>query len=114
MRKDYTILAIFTINNNVPQLLGAFWSRKKATMLSDDRLYILSSGGAQNFEYAIYELNNKNQLTKLKSFGMEDDLYYESKDNNFTNISKLQLEKLLSLYPFDMSKEWRSKEICNL
>ena len=114
MRKDYTILAIFTLNNNVPQMLGAFWSRKKAVMLSNDQLYVSTSGGAQYLDYSIYELNHKNQLSKIKTFGVKEELYYESIDGNITYISKLQFEDLLLLYPFEMSKKWKMIKIHNL
>lgn len=111
VRDDYTILAVFTLNNEQPQLLGAFWSKNKAVMLDDNQIYILRSGGANYFEYSIWQMNANNQLLKNKCFGYEGNFIYESIDKDNIAISEARFKELLSTHPFIITEKWKNETI---
>lgn len=113
IREDYTILAIFTLDNSKAKLLGAFWSRYSCIMLDNDDLYILSSNGADDFEYTIYRLTSDNELEIIKQFGMNK-RYYERINDEIVFISKIQFDEILSVYPYISGKQWQKNEFFSL
>ena len=113
VREDYTILAIFTLVNSKPKLLDAFWSRYSCVMLDNNDLYILSSNGADNFEYTIYRLSANNELKTVKKFGMNNG-YYEKTNDEFISISKGQFDKILGDYPYVSGIHWQDNEFYDL
>ena len=113
VRKDYTILAIFTLEDSYPKLLGAFWSRYSCIMFDNNDLYILSSNGADNFEYTICRLSANNKLEVVKQFGMNNG-YYEKTNDEFVSISKGQFDKILGEYPYVPGIHWQDNKFHNL
>lgn len=113
VREDYTILAIFTLVDSKPKLLGAFWSRYSCVMLDNNDLYILSSNGADNFEYTIYRLSANNELKIVKQFGMNNS-YYERINDEIVSVSKIQFDKILGDYPYVSGTHWQDNEFYNL
>lgn len=114
VRDDYTILAIFTLSDNKPYLLGAFWSRQKAVVLDSYELYVMRSGGAQDFEYTIEELNENNQLSVIRKFGSDGGSYYEEVNDNIVTITKTGFDELMSVHTFEFGEDWYNNKICSL
>ena len=110
VRDDYTILSVFTLIDNAPKLLGAFWSRYSCLMLDDNTIYILSSNGANDFEYTIYELTVDNELSVLKKFGMNES-YYEKINNQIISITDTQFSDILELYPYVAGTDWSNNPL---
>lgn len=112
VREDYTVLAIFTLNESSPKLLGAFWSRNKVVILDSGDIYTLTNSGAAYFEYTIYTIKN-NQLSVVKRFGMNGD-YYKTMNDEISVIGKSEFEEILEANPFSHGQKWKENSIYSL
>lgn len=105
VRKDYSIIAIFTLVDGNPQLVDAFWSRYKCVITDQNEVYTFGSSGADYFNYAIKMLNSKNDFTVIKEFGAEGE-YYEIFNNEREIVDKSRFDELYNKYPFENGVSW--------
>ena len=107
VRNDHNILAIFTLIDNSPKLLDAFWSKYKAVMLDNIQIYTLNSSSANTFEYSIKKLNNDgDELIITKSFGCDNGTYYTQNFKQKETIEVCDFENIIFLNPFENSQDW--------
>ena len=98
-REDYVLLAVYTLINEEPLLLDAFWPRHKASISSSGSICTYDSGGAKDYTYTTRVLtDNSSILITEEMFGSEDGLFYENVDGNEVTISKERFEFLLESY----------------
>lgn len=115
VRGDYSLLAIFTIFDNEPVLLDAFWSKNKGFMLDTDEIYVLTSGGAQDFEYAFKKISTSgNKLECAMSFGCRNGTFYKKTKEQSTIISSKDFESLLRMFPMINGKNWYENSIVRI
>ncbi|MBQ6714348.1 MAG: hypothetical protein IJN15_02225 [Clostridia bacterium] len=109
VRKDYTILAIFTICDDKPILLEVFWPKHKCSILDNGDLLITDSVGHDGIVYTIMELNkNSNKLTVLRTFGYErncgaggeakNETYYLKEKEKIAEITEKIFNQTLASY----------------
>ncbi len=107
VREDHSILAVFTIVNDEPMLIDAFWNRYKGVITENGELYTLSSGGANANTYTIKSLDKTGSLTVINSFYMNHGvLKNDYFDYNDEPIVENQFNKLLKRYPFEFQDSW--------
>lgn len=95
-----TIIAVFSVEDSSANLLDAYWSRHKCIILESGELYTYSSGGVQDFEYAVQKIDGKNsRLSYVLRFGCEEGNYYQVVENEKISIIETEFEKLLTEYP---------------
>ncbi len=115
---DYNVIfAIFTIKNNTPHLLDAYWSRYKAVILDSGELYTLSSGGADTICYTITKLdeNEVNGMKVSRQFGKSKDKeYFELVEDNLITINEERFSNLLSDNPFEFGDSWHDNKLYKL
>lgn len=112
VREDGILLAVFTIVNDEPILLDAFWNRYKGVITENGELYTLATGGADENTYTIKSLIKTGRLTVVDSFYMSPGVllnhYY---DRNDEPIEQEQFNELLKRYPFELPDFWYSLSI---
>lgn len=107
VRKDYTILAVFTIQNDQAQLIDAFWPKYKGTVSGAGELYTIGSSGAAYSEYKIWHIpTDGSELTSVKEFGIDGSEYYEMVDGKKQTVSEERFKELLTDYPFEENTDW--------
>ena len=112
VREDDSLLAVFTIANNSPVLIDAFWDRYKGVITEKGELYTLSTGGADENTYTIKALDKTGNLTVITSFYMNHGaLKNDYFDHNDQPIDKKQFNELLKKYPFEFPDSWYSLSI---
>ena len=117
IRNDGVILAVFTIRNNEPILLDAFWPRYKCVITDNGELYTFSSGGTFYSSYDIRKLTSTGELTLITSFGLDGGTsesgvqYYEVVDGAKVAIEEMRFNSLLVEYPFVSGTKWSKTEI---
>lgn len=112
---DHTVLAIFTIIDNNPFLLDAFWSRYKGFILDTNEIYVLISDGAQYFEYTIKKLNDSGDSFETRiSFGYDRGNYYKIIDNQNSEISQTEFKELLKSHPLKNGAKWNETEFTSI
>lgn len=105
VRKDHSIIAIFTLVDGNPQLCDAFWSRYKCVITDKNEIYTLGSSGADHFDYIVKKLNFKNRFTVIKEFGADGE-YYETVDNERVIVDKSRFDELCNEYPLVNGESW--------
>lgn len=117
VRNDGVMLAVFTIRNNTPILLDAFWPRYKCVITDNGELYTFSSSGAFYSSYDIRLLTSKGELTLVKSFGLDGGesesgiQYYEVVDGTKVAVGEARFNSLLDDYPFISGTKWSKVDI---
>ena len=112
VREDHSILAVFTIVNDEPMLVDAFWNRYKGVITENGELYTMSSGGADENTYEIKSLDKTGNLTDVNSFQMTHGVLINSfYDSNNEPISEEKFNMLLEEYPFELPEFWRKLDI---
>ena len=105
VRKDYSVIAIFTIIDGKPQLCDVFWSRYRCVITDKNEIYTLVSSGADHFDYTIKKLNSKNGFNVIKEFGGDGE-YYETIDNKRETVDEARFDELYNTYPFENGSDW--------
>jgi len=110
VRKDYSVIAIFTLIDGKPQLCDAFWSRYKCVITDKNEIYTLGSSGADHFDYTVKTLDSKNGFNVIKEFGAEGE-YYETIENKRETVDKARFDELYNMYPLENGTDWTNSFI---
>ena len=99
-REDNVLLAIFTIKDEKAYLLSTFWPKHSGVILSSGDILITSSGGAQDFEYTIYEIDilEDSGLQEKLTFGCSEGKYFKWTDSCYTEIRFNDVTELIQIY----------------
>lgn len=117
IRKDGTILAVFTIRDGEVVLLDAFFSRYDCVVTDEGELYTLSSSGAAVSQYDIRALSDGARSVTVHSFGTDWDpegegiVYYEIVDGQKVFVDEAHFQKLLTEEPFESGSGWSGASI---
>ena len=103
LREDSFLLAVFTLYNDEPFLLDAFWYRYKGMILENGTVFVHGSNGAADYKYSIRQLNeNSTEFTSLLSFGEDGEgKYYKQISDKKEFIDETEFNLLLSEYPYN-------------
>lgn len=103
LSQDYTVLALFSMKNNTPKLLDAFWSRHTCAITNERLIYTLSSGGAAYWEYAFQRLSQESELIPVEKYGSTSEdgeqYYYYEVDGEKQIISEEKLNDIRERFP---------------
>lgn len=119
VRKDGTILSIFTICDGEVVLLDAFFSRYNCVVTDKGELYTFAGGGVAN-RYDIRFLSEDAEFVGVCSFGTDwnpgkDGMeYYEIVDGQKVFVDEAQFHKILSEEPFVSGSRWSESSISPL
>ena len=117
---DYTITAVYSLVNDNPILVGAYWSRNRCVIDKSGTLYINGSSGADDSFGASYLFNGGEELQLIEMVGVEDydeltqqsltePRWYRIKDGEKTIISENEAdtarEKIPDTYPDNPTKD---------
>jgi len=102
---DLTILAIYSLEKDLPVLVGAYWSRHRCALDKAGMLYISGSSGSQDSFSASYALNGDNKLQLVEMLGIESydaktgktfpkPRHYRMKNGNKSIIGKKEADAL--------------------
>lgn len=98
--KDYTVLAIFSIFNNYPKLIDAYWPKHRCAIFDSGAIYTLSSSGAADWYYTIQEITSDSiELITLEEYGMHENYYYKLIDGEKNRINKSEFDEIKERYP---------------
>ena len=117
LRTDYSILAIFTKQNEKLALLDAFWPKHECVITDRNELYIRTSSGGQYTDYTLQTLTSQGTLLKCKQVGFDgisaegQPLYYEIVNNAKQSIEENRFQALLNEHPFAFGSEWQLQEM---
>lgn len=117
VREDWTILAVFTIENGQPILLDAFYPKYKCVVANGGELITLSHGGANYLDYAVRVLSESGNLKLVMQFGIDGgsfetgNQYYEMRSEEMMKISQERFDDLLAEYPFELGDKLQTVEI---
>ena len=123
VRSDHSILAVFTICDNKPTVLDAYWPKHKCVILDTGELYICDTDG-QNTFYSIKTLNKMScELNTLKSFcrisnvdftngtAHLNETFFEEINGKKLEISLYEFEFQLENLPFSNGSDWLKSTI---
>ncbi len=111
VRKDHTVLAVFTADEDEADLLDVFWSRYKCVITDKNEIYTLGSGGESHTDYSVKKLDfYDDDFTVIKSFG-NDDGYYETVNGKRESIDEKRFDELIREYPFENAKSWTDNAV---
>lgn len=71
LSEDYFIHAIYALQDDLPILIGGYWTRNRCALDNEGVLYISSSGGAADSCSASYLLTSDNELQLIEMVGVE-------------------------------------------
>ena len=71
LTEDHTILAIYSLIDDAPVLVGAYWSRNRCAMDKTGTLYIHASSGASDSYSASYSFSSGGELNLTEMVGVE-------------------------------------------
>ena len=98
LRGDYFVLAIYTIFDEEPTLLGAFSHKNKAYLLGDGEVCNFISESSGCFEYSFLQIDSK-KLRQNKAYGKKDSCYYELTDGEEKAITEEEFIAKMSELP---------------
>ncbi len=118
VRKDYSIIAIFTIYNEKLTLLDAFWSRHRATINQQGLLITQSSGGALNTRNTISHIENGELVVYYmlerksdRSQGRLNTSYTQYTKEQNMELSETAYYEILKTFTVKPSNFWLSQKI---
>lgn len=120
VRNDYSIVAIFTYQNDSVILLDSFWSRYRCFISQDGKIYCYGSNGAADSQCSVYSLTLNAGLEKVHSFSSESNQetktvkFFEFSNNAIKEISQEEYNQLLIVYPQEQSDFWMTFNINSL
>ena len=107
--KDYTVLAVYSMANETPKLLDAFWPRYSCGIGSSGKLYTSGSSGAGLTEHQTLLISqNDNELVLVEEFGnragvnnegIMEDCFYKIVDGKEYSISRAEHNDLYENFP---------------
>lgn len=119
VRKDYSILAVFTVYKDKLKMLDASWSRYGLYVSSNGQLFGSGSSGASDSDTSVYIIN-KGKLQTVFTFGTESwnnyygYRYFESTPNETMEISSGRASELYDQFPETACKYWKSTKLWDL
>ncbi len=114
LREDYFVLAVFTLDSDKVQLLDAYWYKHIGMILESGELLTLTTSSANIYEYNIQTLSAQStELSVVKTFGENENGYYEVVDTEITILDEQSFNSVLSQYPNISSDERKSYMISN-
>ena len=119
VRRDHSILAVFTVHGGEAVLLDTFWPRHKGYVSGDGELYGYGSGGEKDLRCSVYRLTEEGKLEAALGFSSGIDYfgdptqvnYFETADSQRKSISSSRFEELSKQYPQEQSKSWMANPI---
>jgi hypothetical protein len=119
VRRDHSILAVFTVHGGEAVLLDTFWPRHKGYVSGDGELYGYGSGGEKDLRCSVYRLTEEGKLEAVKGFSSGIDYfgdptqvnYFETTGSQRKSISSSRFEELSKQYPQEQSKSWMANPI---
>ena len=114
VRRDHSILAVFTVHGGEAVLLDTFWPRHKGYVSGDGELYGYGSGGEKDLRCSVYRLTEEGKLEAVKGFSSGIDYfgdptqvnYFETAHSQRKSISSSRFEELSKQYPQELSDSW--------
>jgi len=99
--EDYTVLAIYSLVDNKPQLLDAYWPRHKCAITETGTLYTSSSGGATYWNNCIWQVSQDGKsLILIEEFGLEGhENWYIIVDGERKAVSSSEIAEMQEKYP---------------
>ena len=98
LRSDGVILAAFSVLEERPVLLGAFWARHDASVSGEGYLLISGSGGWNTQSYQVLEILPDGTANILQDFGLDAGQAYETVDGEKRNIDQTRLAELIETH----------------
>lgn len=103
-RKDF-IYAIFTVKDEKPVMLDAFWSRYRCNV-KDGEFITKGSGGAEVSEHSVrtIDFSKPGYLNTVAVFGTVNGEFYSKTDGIETAITEAEYSSLSEKYPFNFNQ----------
>ena len=98
LRQDRTLLALFTIQNDAPVLVDAFWPKHDGYITEQGYLYTIGSGGVAT-NYQVRTMDGK----PIAQFRRDAESFFETVDGKEQSIDPARFEALLQQYPTEHS-----------
>ncbi len=104
LKDDYSILAIFTLCDNQPILLDAFWPRYDCAILENGDIFTQGSDGA---DYSVFTVRSLDKdtcdfITKtVFDYNSHDEIYTIESDGKKETVDRETMDDRLSEYPED-------------
>lgn len=101
------IHAIFTLCDNKPLLLDAFWSRYRCAILENGDIFTHGSNGAEYSEFEVRNVDKDTCELKTKTFydyNTHDGIYTIETDGKKETVDKETIDARLEQYPIDFEK----------
>ena len=118
---NHTILAVFTLVNEEPVLLKAFWSRHQGVISEEGFLICFSSSGAYDNKFYVYSLNSNGVLEVQYGTRSESDYfnrsiirYYIIEGGEENSVSFDEYEEYKNTIRMEPGAFWLMKEIIPL
>ena len=107
VKDDGTVLAVFTVSENRPTLLGAYWPRNRCVVLDSGDLYIHGSNGASNYEYSIQRLDpNTKTLVVIEKRMRQGNQFFMQADGETLEITEEEFNQSLQQHPYKNGEKW--------
>lgn len=94
LRQDRTLLALFTIQNDAPVLVDAFWPKHDGYITEQGYLYTIGSSGVAT-DYQVRTVDGK----PIAQFRRDAESFFETVDGEEQSIDPARFEVLLKQYP---------------
>ncbi len=109
MQEDGTVIALFSLSDGEPVLLGNYWNRSSCRIGADGRIHLYGSGGADVFSHAVTTVADDGKaLETIEEFGADGHewaedgtartIYYRRIDGAETRITEEEYRALSDLY----------------
>jgi hypothetical protein len=98
LRQDRTLLALFTIQNDAPVLVDAFWPKHDGYITEQGYLFTAGSGGVAT-DYQVRTMDGK----PIAQFRRDAEIFFETVDGKEQSIDPARFEALLQQYPTEHS-----------
>ena len=121
----YSVIAIFSMANGKPVLLGNYWHRHTCWIDEKGRLHVTGSGGADYTSHSIYSISAGGEsLVLLKEFGADgsvwiDDVSYtkyyqfDSLTRGNVEITKAEFDALYQFWSSDLLIKYKDATEAN-
>lgn len=98
IRSDGRILAIFSVAEGSPVLVGAYWSRSTVSVIGKGFLLVQSSGGCNTQNYQVIQICSNGKLQILAEFGQDMGQAYQIADKKKIPIDQARFAELIETY----------------
>lgn len=122
VRKDHSIVAVFTAANGEAIFLDAFYPRYQGFVSEDGTLYGWGTGGDRDNRCSVYRLTEEGKFETVSGFSEGIDffgdptkvLYQEYTGTQSKEITRERFEELSEKYPKEYGKKWMENAILPL